>query len=306
MIRLVLLLFAVLAGTGASGADVDIRLRPSVTLPAAQATLADIADISGDAQLASTLASLTIIDLPTLGEHCIDERTIRQSLGRTAVGRVTVSGKCQLRRATHVVSTEDLIAAARAAVSADGDTVHITVVKEPPALAIPASAQLPTLIAAPLDNARTGTIPFTIRILDNGRECARTLVTLRIERLRTVPVAARALRRGDILSALDVASCSIAVDAHSHYLSRDLALGQVVRLDMKEGAPFTTMSLIPSRDVRGGTSVVVTVGRSGFAVTGNGTALADGSTGDMIPVRRASDGRVINARITGPGQVTPQ
>jgi flagella basal body P-ring formation protein FlgA len=289
----------------ATGAEVEARLRAEVSVTAARATLADIAELSGDVQAMADLAPLTVMDLPDLAERTVDARVVRQSLGRAATGRLTVSGTCRLRRATQAVSPEALIAAARSTVASDGDEVRITVLRTPAALAVPASASAPTLVAAPLDRARTGDIAFTVRVLDGTQEWGRALLTLRIERFRTVPVAARALRRGETVGPLDVQTRQVPVVAHAGYLDSAVAVGQNVRLPIDAGAPFTKLNLIPPREVHGGTPVTVVVERSGFTLSGGGIALADGGLGDTIQVRRTSDGRVITARVTAPGVVTP-
>lgn len=287
------------------GAEVEARLRAEVSVASVRATLADVAELSGDAQAVADLAPLTVMDLPDLAERKVDARVVRQSLGHAAAGRLTVSGSCRLRRATRAVSPDMLIAAARDTVAADGDELRITVLRAPAALAVPDATTPPILLAAPLDRIRTGDIPFTVRVLEGTHEWGRALLTLRIERSRTVAVAARTLRRGETVGALDVQMHQIPVDAHADYLASEVAIGQTVRLPIEAGVPFTRLNLIPPRDVRGGAPVTVVVERAGFAVSGSGTALADGGIGETIQVRRASDGRVINARITAPGMVTP-
>jgi flagella basal body P-ring formation protein FlgA len=287
------------------GETIEVRLRPDVTLAADRATLGDLAELAGDPQMVAQLAPLTVLDLPGLGEHLVDARTVRQSLGRAAVGRLSVSGACRLRRAIHTITPDELSAAARATVQANGDELQVEVVRTSSALAVPAAASPPTLIATPLDKSEVGEIPFTVRAVSGTRELGRSLVTLRIDRFRTVPVAARDLRRGEKLSTIDVVMRKLPIRGKEGFLEGDSVPGHVARLDIVAGSPFTALNLLLPRVVRGGSQVTVQIHRAGFDLSSAGVALADGDTGDRIPVRRATDGLIITARITGPGAVTP-
>ena len=301
------LLACLLAWSGLAGATdpVQVALRPEVTIVGEHATLGDVAELSGDEAAISQLSLLTILALPGLGEHLIDARTVRQALGRAATGRLVIRGACRVRRAVRTISSADLAAVAIAAVDPGGDEIQVAVVRPPAALAVPEDLTPPNLVATALDRASTGEIPFSVRALSGTRELGRSLVTLRIDRFRTVPVAARTIRRGETLTASDVVARKVAVRGNERYLDATLAVGQAARLDITAGAPFTALNLLAPRLVRGGSPVTVQVNRAGFQLASNGTALADGNAGDAIPVRRATDGQIITARITGPGEVTP-
>lgn len=120
-----------------------------------------------------------------------------------------------------------------------------------------------------------------------------------------LPVASRNLARGEEITAADV-QISL-VDSRTlrqGQLDRiEDIVGKAVRRPLREGEVFRQAQLELPTLVRRG-DIVSIVNQSGpIAVTSTGTALAAGRTGDRIRIKNNQSDRVINAKVTGVGQV---
>jgi flagella basal body P-ring formation protein FlgA len=117
-------------------------------------------------------------------------------------------------------------------------------------------------------------------------------------------VAARALKRGDRITAGDVRSERMQVTRQSLVgLDVQAVIGCEARVDLAEGTPFTTTAVIVPPDVRVGQIVVLVVTSERFHLTAKGEALNDGRIGESIAVRRSADGRTVRGTVVAEGQV---
>lgn len=145
----------------------------------------------------------------------------------------------------------------------------------------------------------------TVRVECQGRRPWTVFVPAQVRLFRPVVVANRPLQRQVVLSAADVALAE-----------RDVGLlnqGYLTELHQAVGnkltrAVLTDQVLAPSylqqaEVVRKGDQVVITANGAGISVRMQGEALSDGAPGRQIRVKNLSSGRVVRARVTGPGQV---
>jgi flagella basal body P-ring formation protein FlgA len=284
--------------------EVGVALRPLVSVAAEHATLGDIADLSGDAALIAALRDLPVVELPDLRARRVDPDGVRQAIGLGLGRSLQVSGASEVSRSGQVIPETDLIAAATAAIPTNNDELTITTLRSGGAVTIPAGGAEPRIVAEALDAALIGDIPLRVRVLRGESEQARSLVTLRVVRHRTMLVAARALKRGERIGAGDVRSDRIVVTrGNLAGLAEDEVIGREARMDLLEGSPFVAKSVIAPPDVRVGQNVVLVVTTERFHLTAKGEALNDGRIGDAIAVRRSADGRTVRGTVIAEGQV---
>lgn len=297
-------LLALLVALPIAAGEVGVALRPVVSVAAERATLGEVAELSGDAALIAVLRDLPVVELPDLRTRRLDPDGIRQAIGLGLGRSLHVSGTSEVSRRGQVITESDLVAAARSIITADGDDLTITTLRSGGAVTFPAGGAEPRILAEALDASRLGDIPFRVRVLRGDTELARTLVTLRVVRHRTMLVAARALKRGDRITVADVRSERMLVTRQALIgLETAAVVGREVRVDLAEGAPFTPTSVIVPPDVRAGQSVVLVVDSDCFHLTAKGEALSAGHVGETIPVRRGADGRTVRGTVIAEGQV---
>ena len=160
--------------------------------------------------------------------------------------------------------------------------------------------------------------PIQVRI-DLGRQAGRysahvscpapspwaIYVPLEVRVFRDIVVATRGLARGEVVGPGDVALQERdALDPGSTGLTRlEDAIGLVVRQTVAAQAPVRGVALeLPVLVHRG--EHVSLVSRSGaISVSASAEALADGSRGDRIRARNVRSQRVIEATVTGAGQL---
>ncbi|MBA3846345.1 MAG: hypothetical protein H0X45_06855, partial [Planctomycetes bacterium] len=111
MIRALIALTLVCLG---HAAELAVALRSEVRLRTSHATLADVADMTGDADLVAATAGLVIQELPDLAAYTVDAAKVRAAVGKRVPARaLTVSGACALSRATLTVPADELAGAVR-------------------------------------------------------------------------------------------------------------------------------------------------------------------------------------------------
>ncbi len=285
---------------------VQVIVRAEVSVSADHATLADVAELRGDQEIISVLAGLPIVQLPDLSVKTIDGLVITKAIGRSLGDRFRVQGSGTVVRQALSIDEATLTKAAESVITVDDDEVKISVLRHSGAVAIPAGGSEHTFVVDALDKQLIGDIPVRVRVLRGEREFARALITLRVERHRTVVVAARALRRGDVLTPGDLRLKRMALTSRFSSGIKDIAtlVGQEVRMEVEEGSPLqiNLVSLPPA--VRAGQTIELVVTNKNFHVSGTAVALGSGAIGDVINVRRQADGHTVRARIEGLGVVT--
>lgn len=302
MIRSLMVL--VIAYTSLIGGEVTVVLRPVVSVVGERATLGDVAELSGDQDMIAVIRELPVVELPDLREHRLEAADLRHAIGHGLGSSLVITGVSQVSRRGRVIAEADLIAAASATIRADGDDLTITTMRSSGAITVPDGGAELVMLAQPLDNNRSGDIPFRIRAMRGDVEVARALVTLRVVRHREMTVAVRAIRRGERIGAGDLRTERVLVArTWTKPCPQSELIGREARIDLAEGTPLTeaVVSLPPT--VRAGQEIVLLVTNERFQVMGKGQALNDGRIGEIIGVRRGSDGRSVRGTVVADGQV---
>lgn len=133
----------------------------------------------------------------------------------------------------------------------------------------------------------------------------RIYVPVALELTRPVVVATRPIPRGTVVTAADIQlrEMDVASLNGSYYLTTEGILGQVAKRNIRLDEVLLHSNLSPPLVVAKGDEVVISAVSNGLEVKVPGTALSDGRAGEQIPVRNRSSERIVDARITGPGQV---
>jgi flagella basal body P-ring formation protein FlgA len=304
MIR-TLLLCVFLAHCG-SAETVRITLRQDAEVASPQAVLADVAEVHGDFAVVHALSGVVVQQLPDLAVYDIDRQAIRMALAKIIdVHKLEISGKCRLQREAQVVAEDDIIDAAKQQVLATiaGD-IEVTVARKPAPIIVPADDDAEIYLKAePLTNSLSGEMPYRVRVLRNDREIGRSLVVLTARTFRTVAVAARTMSSGTLLGLGDVRLERVDINSASATATTRLedVVGMTLINHVKEGEPMTRRLIQRAPAVHGGKPVTLVYERDTFFLTAPGTALSNGAVGDVINVRRESDGKNVQAKVTEEG-----
>ncbi len=284
--------------------EVTVVLRPVVSVANERATLGEVAELSGDAAMIDVIRDLSVVELPDLRERKLEAPDIRQAIGHGVGTSLLVSGATRVTRRGRTITDAEIVQAATAAVLAEGDELVVSTLRSSGALIIPDGGSAVTMIAQPLDQSRTGDIPFRVRLMRGEVELARALVSLRVVRHRQMLVAARMLRRGERLGVGDIRTERVAVNrAGTTALTQDHIIGHEARMDLAEGIPLTAAVIMLPPNVRAGQGIMMQVNTERFQLTAKGQALNDGHIGEVIHVRRETDGRTVRGKIIADGQV---
>lgn len=302
MIRSVVLLMLVWETLVAG--DVSVVLRPVVSVAGERATLGEVAELTGDPDMILVIRDLPVMELPDLREHQLEADEIRRAVGQGLGSSLVVTGVSRVSRRGRVIAEADLIAVATATITAEGDDLTITTMRSSGALTVPDGGAELVMRAQPLDNSRSGDIPFRIRVMRGEVEVARALVTLRVVRHRDMAVAVRTIRRGERIGPGDVRTERMLVSrTWTKSCSLEDLIGREARMDLAEGTPLTAAVVILPPTVRAGQEIVLLVTSERFRLTAKGQALNDGRLGEIIAVRRGSDGRTVRGTVIADGQV---
>lgn len=121
---------------------------------------------------------------------------------------------------------------------------------------------------------------------------------------RPAVIAVNALTHGNTIGPADVRLVEVNVSqVNGQYLtSLDDAIGKDVKRSLVAGAPIVDQQLVPPLMVRRGEAVLINATSNIVAVKVSGIAMTDGRLGEQIRIKNQSSSRIVNARITGPGQ----
>lgn len=145
----------------------------------------------------------------------------------------------------------------------------------------------------------------TVRVSCNGQSPWTVFVPGQVRLYRDVIVASRPLKRGVALSAADVALVEHDVGLLTQGYLTDIAHieGKKVTRATLPHQVLTPAHLELADAINKGEQVVITAQAGAISVKMPGEALGSGAPGQQIRVRNLSSGRVVKARVAGPGQV---
>ncbi len=284
---------------------VAVRLRPTVVLAAPQATLAEIADLSGPADAIAALGPIVVQELRAV-PVVLDEQLVRGRIGRHAPSiSLVISGETRVSQPLRTISVADQVSAATAVIVNPGDDAEITLQRASGPLSLADDGTPPQIEATPLDRGRVGDVACRVRLMRGETELARGLVVLRVRRFASVITLSSSVRRGVALGAGDIAVQRVELTTTSQDALTDPigVLGFIATRDLSPGQVLTPTLAQAPLAVRPGQGVTL-VWRSGTVeLTAPADALAGGHLGDIIGIRRFADQQRVKGQIIGVGRV---
>lgn len=145
----------------------------------------------------------------------------------------------------------------------------------------------------------------TVRVSCEGSAPWSVFVPGQVHLFREVIVARRPLKRESILEQADVmlAERDVSLLSQGYLTTFDQVLGNKLTRSALPDQVLPPSSVSLAEVVHKGDQVVISAKNSTINVRMPGEALSDGALGSQIRVKNQRSGRVIKARVTGPGQV---
>lgn len=146
---------------------------------------------------------------------------------------------------------------------------------------------------------------INIQIRCDGSSPWTLYVPAEIRVYREIVVLVESVGRGAVLQRTDLSMREMDISQlnGSFYGSIEEVEGMVARRMLSAGKPLTDAVLELPVVVHRGDEVILTASGNGLMVRIPGEALADGQAGQQISVRNKQSNRVVEAEVTGPGQV---
>jgi flagella basal body P-ring formation protein FlgA len=160
------------------------------------------------------------------------------------------------------------------------------------------------IMAVMPDFKPVGSVIFPLRVSAGGKE-EKLLLRTRVEVFREIVVAARAIKRGEPLTAdrLKLERRDIALLPAKYFAAAAPLLGQEAKISIPANSTIFDWMVGGPPLVRRGAAVTITVGAPGLAVKAKGEALEDGQAGQEIKVKRLDSSRVLKTRVKSENEV---
>jgi len=155
------------------------------------------------------------------------------------------------------------------------------------------------------DRTVAGTVPFKITVtFADGTERTYT-ATARVRLFKSVAVAARRLRRHEVVDREDirVETRDITFMSDAYFETRDAVVGKRTRRMINAGTILAASDVEAIPIIERGSDVMVSVVIGAVTVTSKARALEDGSLGDCIVVRDLTTGKRLKVMVVGRGMV---
>lgn len=139
----------------------------------------------------------------------------------------------------------------------------------------------------------------------NGTRQWSIFVPVTINVFSQVIIVTESLHKGDVLTRENTGYSRVntSVLSSGHIENIDKVLGKAITRSLRRGDNIRMSYLDEADVVRRGDPVTIEAQSSKISVATLATALNDGYVGEMIKVRNNRSKRVVDAKVTGPGQV---
>lgn len=188
------------------------------------------------------------------------------------------------------------------AAATSGRRVEIDVPRLDPRLSIQ-SCQMPLQVRLNQNQTPLGKISVRVDCQDAAPWSRYIPASVRV--YQQVVFSARPLTRGSVIAVTDlqVSEVDIASVRGSWLADTDMAVGKEVRRTLPSGVAITAEALTEQELIARGQTVVLTAQKGTVLIRQQGVALQAGESGKQISVRNSNSGRVVQAVVTGPGEV---
>ncbi len=305
----ILFLLLGLSGTAAAGGADIITLNGQASVSRERLLLGDIATVQGPH--APEFAKLPLGKVPgtgpgiTLSAHFVASRVMEKFPGAS----VSMEGapRVHVSREREKISGEEIEALFRNAVLKSSPYkgrggIEINDVRTPSSLSVPVGDK--GRLQAKFSPAEDflGLVTATISAAGSTSEICR--VSGRIRVMAQVPVAARPIPRGALITEadLELRACDLSA---SPLMVTDLkdCLGMRAKTALRAGKPLLRPNIAVPPLVSRGDLVAMEARTENLVIVDRGIALKDGCLGEKIPVRNAASGKQVIGTIIAHSQV---
>lgn len=283
------------------------------TVTRAEYTLGDIAsvdasEVADDSQVIA-LRKIVLGRSPAAGQSVeISGTELVGSLGRAGVDLNKVGYSfprvIQLSRAGREITMPELRAAIDTLLTRAGKNVVVTGIQSTSKVMVPNTEF--ELQGNRFWSSGVGKLSFDLTVRGSEIEPTSFNVVADYEEWREVPVAARPLERGAIISEKDIerARMNIAnLPKEAAYVEQEL-IGQEVKGEVGIGEIFRKDRLVLPPMIAAGSAVKVVYKTRLMEASASGIALEAGGAGEEIRVRNDSSKRILKGVVSEPGVVT--
>jgi flagella basal body P-ring formation protein FlgA len=160
----------------------------------------------------------------------------------------------------------------------------------------------------PLQTAVHGQWPSSqplVKVSCAGNATWTMYVPVTVSVFHMVATTASAVERGQVLDGSNIAlqKQNIMATHGRYYRSVDEAAGQIAKRHLSPGELLGSHNLDMPKAIKRGDEVVISASSGPIAVKMPAVAMSDGRVGQRISVKNSSSQRIIQATVTGPGQV---
>lgn len=212
-----------------------------------------------------------------------------------------------VERASVVIETAQIEAAALDALRRRGVTGRVSLVLDNPALRLhlPSDAAPTVLITGLAHDPASGRFTAHLIAPAEGTTLARATITGRAVEMVEVPVLRRRLVPGDVIRERDIEWLSLRADRISRNAVRDTAelLGKSPRRPVRAGQPLLGNDLREPILVPKNSLVTIRLQTPRMILTAQGKAMEPGARGNVIRVVNTKSNMVISANVTDSGTV---
>lgn len=180
--------------------------------------------------------------------------------------------------------------------------IEVTLPPADPRIQIPACS-IPLETSVSRHNSQGGRVSVRVECRDAAPWARHVAAQVRV--YRNAVVALRNMPRGAVISANDIVVREVDVSQIRGQIldNAETAIGMEVRRHTSSDAVLSLDMLVTPLMVKRGETVVVTAERAGVVIRQQGVALQDGESGKQIQIRNTRSDRVVQAVVTGPGEV---
>lgn len=294
-----------------SGAMIRVEGRPESVVTESVVRLGDVAQIESpnvqNDEAIIQLKRIVVGESPKAGEVVVlDGSKVLQKMRDEGVKldslRYTLPRQMTVTRAFREVKGDELERVLSAFIAKDGRQIDVKqLVMEKP-VRIPTDSMGLEVVA--LKTTQPGHIGVDYKSIAGSDEVRFHLRAIADE-WRLMPVAAKPLTRGTIVTAQDVKLEKLNATALGKDSVENIGdiVGRSVTKDIGQGEMFKTSAIIIPPVITAGSKVTLVFRQGRLEVTATGTALENGAAGAEIKVRNEASQKVVSGRVSEPGLV---
>jgi flagellar basal body P-ring formation protein FlgA len=313
--QLVLLVFLLIFAMSSPVQAFDITFRGTATVPGSSITLAEIAVINSDSELAQTLGGQSVATSPDAGQKVVlDTRNITKKITNTVADSAEIqwhgATSVTVERLGNTLSTQKILEIINSSIRERAKELpkaqYAFTPKEPP---------LPFLV--PVGDIKWEVTPSNPELIGSNRfsligrldnqVIKNFSVHGTLEAIANVAVAASSLRRDDLITATQIQMEPRDLsELRAPCLQLDQVVGKKLIRNIKAGAVIELTAIEFPPIVKKGGLVKILCQKNGLELTASGIAKSDGKQDQIIKVKNISSDKEIFARVTAPGLVEVQ